>query len=193
MTNDKHDKKAQDEVLDDATQVEPIYDEAPEVEVSYEALNEMIDGDPEEEALQNIIDTQHTDGSTTDPFIAADQGLVYTPPSDPPVLPSDDLQGADIATGFAQSMEESNPDVEVLPDRVDNQDLDLEEDVLVSLRNNSETGNLDRIRVRVRNGVVLLAGTVFSQDDIGIVEEQLRDLDGVVEVVNQLTVAPERA
>ncbi|MCB0063858.1 MAG: BON domain-containing protein [Caldilineaceae bacterium] len=189
----KNDKKAQDEVLDDETQVEPIYDNAPSVEVSYEALEETIDGDPEEEALQNIIDTKHTDGSTTDPFVASEQGMVYTPPSDPPVLPSDDLQGAEVATGFAQSMEESNPDVEDLPARVDNQDLDLEEDVRVSLHNNSETGNLENVRVRVRNGVVLLAGTVFSEDDIGIVEEQIRDLDGVVEVVNGLTVAAERA
>lgn len=175
---------------DDGVEVEPIYDEAPEVEISYEALTETLPETYQSDAIENIIDTQHTDGSTNDPFVAEEQGMVYTPPSDPPVLPSDDPQGAEVAAGFAQSMEESNPDVERLPDRVDNQDYDLEEDVAVSLQNNSETGHLENVRVRVRNGVVLLAGTVFSEDDISIVEEQVRDLDGVVEVVNELTTAP---
>ncbi len=171
-------------------EVEAVYDEAPEVEVSYEELADALEENPVEDAIENPVDTQHSDGSTTDPHVAVEQGLVYTPPSDPPVLPSDDLQGAEVATGFAQSMEESNPDVERLPDRVDNQDLDLEEDVMTALRNNSETGHLEEIRVRVRNGIVLLAGTVFSEQDIAIVEEQIRNLPGVLDVANELSVAP---
>lgn len=170
-------------------EVEAIYDEAPKVEVSYEELEEALEEMADDAVIDNPIDTQHTDGSTDDPYVAQDQGLVYDPPADPPVLPSDDLQGARIATGFASSMEESNPDVEDLPAAVDNQDSDLAEDIIVSLRNNSETSHLHHIRVFVRDGVVGLSGTVFSADDLGIVEEQIRDLDGVVEVINELEVA----
>ncbi len=169
--------------------VEPIYSDAPEVEVSYEALEELLDEMAADPVIENPIDTQHTDGSTTDPYVAQDQGLVYTPPSDPPVLPSDDWQGVEIAAGFASSMEESDPDVEDLPDRVDNQDSDLAEDVATSLRYNSETSHLHHIRILVRNGIVRLRGTVFSDDDLAIVEEQIRDLEGVIDVQNELEVA----
>jgi len=170
-------------------QVEAIYTDTPDEEVSYEALTEALDELVDERVIENPIDTQHSDGSTDDPFVAQDQGLVYTPPSDPPVLPSDDPQGAEIAAGFASSMEESNPDVEVLPERVDNQDADLAEDVAVSLQNNSETSHLQDIRILVRNGIVRLRGTVFSEDDLAIVDEQIRDLDGVVDLRNELEVA----
>lgn len=163
-------------------------EDEPILMVSLEAMDEATEKLRKELDMQGI-DTAHTDGSTTDPHQAQAQGLVYNPPSDPPVLPSDDLQGAQIAAGFASSIEGSNPDQLDLPERVDNQDLDLEEDVRKSLRNNSETGHLTDVKVAVRNGVVFLAGTVFSQDDIGIVQYFVRDLDGVRDVRNNLQVA----
>lgn len=169
--------------------VEAVYSDTPEVEVSYEELEDLLDELADDAVIENPIDTQHTDGSTDDPFVAQDQGLVYTPPSDPPVLPSDDLQGAEVAAGFASSMEESNPDVEDLPAAVDNQDSDLAEDIAISLRNNSETSHLHHIRILVRNGIVRLRGTVFSDEDLTIVDEQVRDLAGVVDVRNELEVA----
>jgi len=135
-----------------------------------------------------IIDTAHTDGSTTNPQEAQEQGLVYTPPDDPPVIPSDDLQGIEIAAGFASSMEEANLDVERLPARVDNQDLDLEDDIATALRFNSETSHLTGIRHAVREGIVFLAGTVESDDDIAVVDYLIRDIDGVVDVRNNLEV-----
>lgn len=163
-------------------------EETPIVEVSLEEMNEAIDAYNRELDAEGLIDTQHSDGSTTNPADAEEQGLVYTPPHDPPVIPSDDLQGAEIGAGFASSMEESNPDVEVLPQRVDNNDLDLEEDIATQLRLNSETSHLENVEVQVQDGIVLLQGTVFSDDDIAIVEYLIRDLEGVVDVVNELYV-----
>lgn len=145
----------------------------------------------EELAVDELIDTQHGEGHTYDPQQAAEQGLTYTPPSDPPVVPSeDDLQGAEIAAGFAPSMEGSAPDAEVLPPRVDNNDLDVRADIYQALRNNSETAHLTNIKIQVDQGVVSLLGTVFSQDDIPLVYAIVSELDGVVEVRNHLTVAP---
>lgn len=164
-------------------------DQTPTVEVSLEELEEATDALKRKEAAGDLIDTQHTDGSTTDPHQAQEQGLVYTPPHDPPVLPSDDPQGAEVAAGFATSMEESNPNVEVLPPRVDNNDLDLEEDIATALRVNSETTHLDNVKVRVQNGVAYLWGTVVSQEDISIVQHLVHDLEGVVDVINDLHIA----
>lgn len=166
---------------------EEMQEDEPVRMYSLEELDELTDEVRREEDLK-AIDTAHTDGSTTNPHQAQEQGLVYDPPSDPPVIPSDDLQGAEIATGFASSMEEANADVRDLPPRVDNQDLDLEEDIRVALRNNSETTHLSDVDVTVRNGVAYLRGTVFSDDDIAIVHYIVRDLEGVRDVRNELEV-----
>lgn len=86
-------------------------------------------------------------------------------------------------------MEDADLDVLDLPDRVDDNDADLEEDVRMALRYNSETQHLNDVRAYVRNGIVYLRGTVVSEDDITIVDELVRDLDSVVDVDNQLEVA----
>lgn len=135
-----------------------------------------------------FYDTQHTDGHTYDPDAAWDQGLTYTPPTDPPTIVSDDPQGVEIAAGFAPSMEETDPDVEELPPNVDNNAYDLQEDVYLALLNNSETSNLaDQIIINVVNGVVVLEGVVPDDQDISLIDEIVNDLNGVMEVDNRLT------
>ncbi|MFZ1754938.1 MAG: BON domain-containing protein [Caldilineaceae bacterium] len=153
---------------------------------SIEALEELKEELRVERDLK-AIDTAHTDGSTTNPHQAQEQGLVYNPPSDPPVLPSDDPQGARIAAGFADSMEAIDPNAVDLPERVDNQDLDLEEDILTALQNNSETAHLSDVTAEVNNGVAFLRGTVPSADDIPRVDDIVSRLEGIYEVRNQLT------
>jgi osmotically-inducible protein OsmY len=117
-----------------------------------------------------------------------DQGLVYDPPHDPPVIPSDDLQGVEIAAGFASSMEDSYLNAQDLPDRVDDNDSDLELDIQNALRYNSSTSNLENVRVYVRNGIVYLRGTVQTDDEVSIIEELVSDIEGVVEVRDELEV-----
>lgn len=149
---------------------------------------EAEDVDVEEElAERHHYDTQRGEGHTHDPFLAQDQGLTYTPPTDPPTLPSEDApEGIEVATGFAPSMESSDPDVERLPPHVDDSDLDLVDDVYLMLRNNSETGHLTNIKVQVHNGVVNLLGTVPSEDDIARVHAIVSEMDGVNAVQNNL-------
>ena len=135
-----------------------------------------------------FYDTQHTDGHTYDPSVAWDQGLTYTPPTDPPIIVSEDMQGVEIAAGFAPSMEETDPDVEDLPPNVDNNAYDLQEDVYLALLHNSETGNLaDQIFINVVEGVVVLEGTVPDDQDIALIDEIVNDLNGVDSVDNRLT------
>lgn len=134
------------------------------------------------------VKTKYDDGHTLNPHVAQDQGLVYTPPTDPPVLPGDNPQGAEVAAGFAMSMEETDPDVEMLPRWVDNNDLDLRDDIYIALRNNSETGHLTNVKVQVEDGVINLIGTVTSEDDIGMVQAIVQELDGVRGIKNNLQV-----
>jgi hypothetical protein len=165
--------------------------EPPVVEVSFEEIEELMDEVGGDDSLGDIIDTYDTDGSTDNVQMAMDQGLVYTPPNDPPVVPSDDLQGVEIAAGFGMSIEDE-PEVANLPESVDDNDADAEDDIRKALSYNSETTHLDDVRVYVRNGIAYLRGTVLDEDDIAIVDEFVRDLDVVDEIRNELEVRTAR-
>jgi hypothetical protein len=143
----------------------------------------------EDLTTERAFDTKQSEGHTFDPWKAEDQGLTYTPPSDPPIVPSeDDPQGAEIAAGFAPSMEAAGAEVEDLPERVDNQSLDLEEDIYEALRYNSETRHLQDVRVHVHSGIVSLFGSVPSDQDLAQVYNVVSGLKGVVRVQNEIEV-----
>ena len=163
--------------------------EPPVVEVSFEEILELQEELEGDDSLGDMIDTAHTDGSTNNVQMAMDQGLVYTPPYDPPVIPSDDLQGAEIAAGFASSIEEDGIEVEDLPDLDDDNDAEVEEDLRRALQVNSETTHLDDVRIYIRDGIAYLRGTVLDDEDLSLVEEFIRDLDVVDDIRNELEVA----
>jgi hypothetical protein len=175
------DTDARDDLSEDEDEFPPDSDER------LEGFEEE-DVDLEEDlAGEEEYDTQHGEGHTFDPYEADDQGLTYTPPTDPPImLVDEDATGVEIAAGFAQSMEDIDPSVEDLPAEVDNNDLDLQQDIEEALRYNSETMHLDNVHVEVSDGVVTLTGTVPTMDDLGFVYEIVYDMDGVVEVRNDL-------
>lgn len=136
--------------------------------------------------VESLLDLEPEEELTSDPLEATEEGYSYLAPSDAPVLPSDDLEGADIAAGFAPSMEETHPDREVTPARVEEGNLEILEHVHTALRENSETGHLTGVEVCVSGGVVLLSGTVDTEDDIAIVDDIVSDLEGVRGVRNRL-------
>ena len=179
--------------VDDARWESPVLeDESLPDEIPQELLVSLdAQEDEAEEDLAELdhYNTQHSDGHTYDVSVANDQGLTYTPPTDPPVMPSmDDREGIDIAAGFGLSMEDSDPDVEILPERIDDNDLDLEEDVYEVIRFNSETQNLSDVRVRAGNGVVALFGTVPDDQDMERLVDLIEDMEGVERVVNRLVI-----
>lgn len=161
--------------------------DSPVVEISFEEIMELQDELEGDDSLGDIIDTAHSDGSTDNVQVAMDQGLVYTPPTDPPVVPSDDLQNVEIAAGFGSSIEDE-PEIADLPERVDDNDSDAEDDIRRALRYNSETTHLDDVRVYVRDGIAFLRGSVFDDSDSDLVESLIRDMDVVDDVRNELEV-----
>jgi hypothetical protein len=136
--------------------------------------------------------TRRGDGSTFNPDEAEEQGLTYTPPTDPPVVPSrDDPQGAEIAAGFAPSMEDTEPQVRDLLERIEDRDLGLEEKAYEVFRYNSETRHLRDVRVYVSDGVASLFGSVSSDDDAGRAVDIVADMPEVTRVYNYLDVGPQ--
>lgn len=161
-------------------------DDEPQEEVSLEELEEIEAAQRRDLESDQIYDTQHTDGSTMNPEQAEEQGLVYIPPDDPPVIPSDDLQGVEIAAGFADSLYGEDPRAEELPDQLWGNDEELEELVMAALKRNSETSTMSDIRVAAQDGIVHLYGVVASDEEAAIVDQLVRDLEEVGEVVNHL-------
>ena len=186
---DELDDDFNDEILDESVREERVGrsgqwgdpTEPPVVEVSFEELVELQDEYEEDTTRGDLIDTAHTDGSTENVQFAIDQGLVYTPPTDPPVVPSDDYQNVEIAAGFGASIEDE-PEIANLPERVDDNDSDAEDDIRRALRHNSETMHLDDVRVYVRDGIAYVRGSVLDDDDAAAVDELIRDLDVVDDV-----------
>ncbi len=137
-------------------------------------------------ADEETFDTQHSDGHTWNPQQAWEQGLTYTPPEDPPTLPSDSYEDAEIAAGFSTTMEDSIPDDEDDAFGEPITDAELEERVATALRNNAETMDLTNITVRVRDGVAILLGTVLTDLDEGYVADIVADIPGIEDVESRL-------
>jgi hypothetical protein len=137
-------------------------------------------------ADEETFDTQHSDGHTWNPQQAWEQGLTYTPPDDPPILPSDGYEDAEIAAGFSTTMEDSIPDDEDDASGEPIPDAELEERVATALRNNAETMDLTNITVRVRDGVAILLGTVLTDLDEGFVADIVADIPGIEDVESRL-------
>jgi hypothetical protein len=191
MEDQKRTVPEQDPEEEDLEPAETTENDEPPVVLEYSLEGiEADDVDVDEDlAPEEVFDTQHGEGHTYNPTHAADQGLTYTPPSDPPVVPSEeDPQGVEVAAGFAPSMEDTDPDARKLPSQVENNDLDIQEDVYRALRYNSETTHLTDIQVEVNHGVVTLRGSVLDQDDMGVVYDIVNDLEGVIEVRSYLEV-----
>lgn len=137
-----------------------------------------------------VLGGERRTGRTYEPRKAVEEGLSYTPPRDPPTLPGeDDPQESEIAAGFASSMEDTDPDERVLPERIDKGDLEIQEDVGLALRYNSETAHLTDVVALVGQGTVRLYGTVPDEDDIAQVYAIVSALEGVHRVISHLEVA----
>ncbi len=159
-------------------------------EVSLEELDESLREEERdaEMAVGGPIDTQHSDGSAYYPLEAQQQGLVYIPPDDPPVLPSDDLQQVEMAAGFGKDVEFEDPRARRSPDRLKGNDWDLQAEIMSILHKSSLTNQMTDVQVRVRNGVAHLSGAVETLDDVDVVCSVVQTAPGITDVQEELIV-----
>ena len=159
-------------------------------EISLEELEEELQAQAREAEFDEDgpVDTQHGDGTAYYPLKAQQQGLVYIPPDEPPILPSDDLQGIEIAAGFGKDVVFDDPRGEDTPDRLAGADWDLQARVEAVLRKSSLTNQMTDIKVAVEDGIVYLSGEVETLDDIDVVCSVVQAIDGVEDVEEELIV-----
>lgn len=167
-----------------------ILDEFTEDEISYEELEEQLD--EEERAAEfeedGPVDTQHGDGTAYYPLKAQQQGLVYDPPDDPPILPSDDPEGIEIAAGFAKEAQFEDPRGMSTPKRLAGGDWDIQARIAAVLHKSSLTNQMTGVQVEVQDGIAYLSGKVDTLDDIDVVCSVVEQVEGVVGVEEELIV-----
>jgi hypothetical protein len=167
-----------DNTQDDYTARENMWDQAWPT-TSAEATEHPLE---EPDTLDAVSPFPETVG-TSDPIRATRDAEPYTPPTDPPVLPGGE-EGVHVATGFGFSPEE-----EAYHDPAPRGDEDIRAEALLTLQQDSLTSKYP-LDVRVNRGVVHLRGEVPSIDDAEHAQAVLSNLSGVVDVVDDTTLAP---
>jgi hypothetical protein len=130
------------------------------------------------------------EGETDDPEVAAEEGLTYVPPSDPPFHTDPaDPDGFEIAAGMAVDALAEPYDADhpssLLPD-----ELELTARIRDALRADAATTNLaDRLIIGTRGSTVVVRGIVDDIDDSDAIAEVIERVDGVDEVIDETELA----
>jgi len=126
---------------------------------------------------------------TTDPQVATEEAIPYTPPTDPVVLPrlDGDPRDIEVIAGFGMS---ASPSADTATETVSDREMgddEIARSVRRALRADAGTADL-AVEIRVREGFVTLRGEVTSLDDAEHAEAIASDVPGVVGVTEELEV-----
>jgi hypothetical protein len=143
--------------------------------------------EPDAENIELLTETEFRDGETDDPGEAAEEGLTYVPPVDPPVV-----MGAggmpQVAAGFGTTADDEPFDADHHDTALFGED-ERTERVLEALRSHAATSGLvDRLSLETVGSRVVVAGTLDDLDDEDQVLEVISDVDGVTDVVNRIEI-----
>jgi hypothetical protein len=151
------------------------------------APNDDQPDDPDAENIETLLEGELRAGETNDAGEAAEEGLTWVPPSDPPVVPGDGGQ-IDVAAGFGTSADDEPFDADH-HSSAEFDDDERSERVREALRSHAETSGLaDRLEVETEGPVVVVAGTVDDVDDEDLVIGVVSEVDGVSDVVSRIRV-----
>lgn len=142
--------------------------------------------DPAAENLESLTATELRDGETDDPNEAAEEGLTWIPPTDPPLRTGDD--GPEVAAGFGTSATDEPFDQDHHAAALSPVD-EVEARVLEALRADALTsGFADDLEIDVEGGRVRIAGLVDDVDDEDAVLAVVETVSGVGEADSRLKV-----
>jgi hypothetical protein len=148
-------------------------------------VNDDLPNDPED--LELLTELELRGDETDNPDVAAEEGMTYVPPIDPPVVPGG-AENAEIASGFGVSALDDPYDIDHPSDALPNED-DMVALVRAALRADSSTsGFADHLRIAVRGSRVILRGTVDDLTDSDNAAAVAGYVKGVDEVIDQTRV-----
>lgn len=160
----------------------------------YEAENEVAEEDevaPVAEIPSLLGDEAERKGETSDAFEAAEEGLVYVPPVDPPTVPSDSFENAEVASGMeVSSLEEPYTREGHRSFLMDDDEINAR--VREALRADSRTSRYaDDIGIETSDGIVMLHGVVVDLEDSDMLLSVAMQVEGVREVIDKMGFADE--
>jgi hypothetical protein len=125
------------------------------------------------------------DGETHDAREAAEEGLAWVPPMDPPVIPGE-RGDPEIATGFGTSAIDEPYDLDHEGEALSPYD-DVEARVREALRADSTTSGLsDGLSVEAEGGAVTIGGEIEDLDDEDAILNVAERVTGVAGAVSRL-------
>ena len=141
------------------------------------------------ESVEDLTSLELRSDETDDPNVAAEEGLPYVPPIDPPVIPSDDSpEGLEVAAGFSTSALDEPYDADHHSETLSDDD-EMATRVREALRADSATSRYaDDIVIGTRGGTVVLRGRVEDLVDTDEVVAVAERVTGVREVIEELEV-----
>jgi len=145
--------------------------------------------EPREDNLESLTALELRAGETDDPSVAAEEGMTYVPPTDPPVVPDpDDPQGVRVAAGFGGSALDEPYDSDHRSELLDAED-DASARVREALRADARTTQYaDGLAIATRGSTVAVRGVVDDLEDSDNVLEVVNHVAGVAEVIDELEV-----
>lgn len=151
-------------------------------------VHEDLPGEPVEQNLEFLTALELRAEETANPDVAAEEGVPWVPPIDPPVVPGDGPEGVQVASGFGTSALAEPYDEDHHSDLL-SAEGELNDRVREALRADSTTSTLeDRIAIGTVGGRVVLRGVVSDIEDSENVVAVAERADGVIEVVDELEI-----
>ena len=152
-------------------------------------VSDDLPGEPVEDNIETLTAVELREGETADPNVAAEEGMTWVPPIDPPVVPDpDDPEGIQVAAGFGTEANVEPFDADHHSELL-TAEGELEARIREALRANSATSRYaEDIVIGTRMGTVVVRGVVDDIDDTDNIADVVSNVVGVSEVVEELEV-----
>jgi hypothetical protein len=151
-------------------------------------VNDDLPNDPDQ--LELLTERELRAGETDNPFEAAEEGIPYVPPIDPPTVPrtEDDQENAQVASGMSVSALEEPYDADHHRSFYPADD-EMSARVRDALRADSSTTQYaETVTIITRGSVVVLRGEVDDLTDSDNLVAVAGYVTGVDEVIDELTI-----
>ena len=134
--------------------------------------------------LELLVERELRSGETANADEAAEEGMTWVAPTDPPVVPSDDPGGVAVAAGFGSTSEDEPYDLDHHSEEIPGED-EMAARVREALRADASTSRYaDEVAIGTRDGIVALRGVVddvSDGDDLLAVAQTVTGVDGVID------------
>ena len=157
-------------------------------EVSDTAMYEGEADSSAEGSLESLTELELRAGETNNADIAAEEGLTWVPPVDPPVIPSDSPEGIEIAAGFGTTGLDGQIDEDHRAEYLTDEDS-MSARVREALRADAATSRYaDYLAIANASGVIAIRGVVDDIEDTDNVLEVAGRVSGVRDVIDEMDV-----